>query len=381
MVELYEWQKELFMKWANSNYFGICKAVTSAGKTRGAVYSLKQYMFNFPERKCLIVAPSSKVVSQWQSECKSQNVDVEITTYQKAINGMYRNGLKADCLILDECHRASPEKQSSAIMKLHPISVLGLSATPGNSIRILGNPFYEVGWDKANICDFTVYYARYNPTNEESEQYDKWSRAMQSRASQVCGKPSLLPGRDSQYDFLTMRRRDCCYTFKSRITHTVNLIKAYQSKRMMVFFERNEQIKTVSSLLNMYGIRHSICSQIEDTLSDFESHKTNILLLAKKLREGFSDNTIETVILSAPTTRTLSHTQIVGRALRKDPNNPDKKAIIIAIIANGTSDTNLLINNEFPKKNIDITTIESVSSLAPGVSEIRRTGNTLMDYM
>ena len=40
---------------------------------------------------------------------------------------MYRKGLTADCLILDECHRVSPEKASAKVMNLNPKHVLGLS--------------------------------------------------------------------------------------------------------------------------------------------------------------------------------------------------------------------------------------------------------------
>ncbi len=381
MVELYDYQKDIFLAWAKNNYWGIVKAPTASGKTKGAVYTLKQYIANFPEKKCVIITPSSKVCGQWEKECKLQSINVPITTYMKAINEMYRGNLKADCLVLDECHRASPEKQSSAVMKLHPTAVLGLSATPGNSVQLFGQPFYEVGWDKANICDFMVHYAKYTPSKNEIDEYDKWTKLMKNVAQEVAGTPSLRPGISQKYDFFAMKRRDICYTFKSRLHHTFNLIKTYQSKRMLVFFERNEQIKEMSFLLDKNGIRHSICSQLQDTLSDFEEHKTNILLLAKKLREGFNDNEIEIVILASPTTRSLSHTQVVGRALRLDRNNPNKKANIFALIAKDTSDESLIYNNDFPKTNVDITTIDSIINLAPGISSIKTTSHSLDDYL
>jgi len=84
---------------------------------------------------------------------------------------------------------------------------------------------------------------------------------------------------------------------------------------------------------------------------------------------------LEVEILVSPTTRELSHTQVVGRVCRKDPNNPDKEAHIIVLVAKDTTDENLIINNDFPKGSTEQTTVEKIVEIAPGLSERKKISN------
>ena len=377
MTQLYQWQKDLFDNWANHGYRGICKARTGSGKTLAGIACIDRYTQMFPELKLLVIVPSSKVADQWRADLKSYNLNVPVLSYTQAVNQMYRKGLKADCLILDECHRISPEKASSQVMKLEPIHVLGLSATPGGSQSILGQPFYTVDWEEANLCPFYVHYVVFTPTKEEREEYERQTMKMQHYAlEKTCSKAkSLRPGIDSRYDFMVRNRRAYSYEMPSRIPNAVKMIVPYAlaGKRTIVFAERNDTLKEVAKQLTLRGIKWSVCSQWMDTLRDFEAHKTNVLLLAKKLREGWNDPTLEIEILISPTTRELSHTQVVGRVCRIDPNNPNKEAHIMVLLANGTTDLNLITNNDFPPKSVETTSVEKICEIAPGLSDRTKT--------
>lgn len=327
----------------------------------------------FPDMKLIVITPSSKINQQWKSELAEQGLlDVQILTYQQAVNKMYRGGLKADCLILDECHRVSPEKQSSQVMKLNPVHVLGLSATPGGSQAVLGKPFYTVDWEEAQLCPFYVHYTVFEPSNAEKEEYDKLTHNMQKYAlEKTCSQSkSLKPGVDSRYDWMVRNRRAYSYEMPSRIPNAVSIIVPYAQagKRTIVFAERNDTLRVIARELSNRGISWSVCSQWMDTLKDFEQHKTNVLLLAKKLREGWNDPTLEVEILVSPTTRELSHTQVVGRVCRIDPSNPNKEAHVMVLLAEGTTDMNLIRNNDFPPANVETTTVEKVCEIAPGLS-------------
>lgn len=375
MKELYQWQKDLFDNWAKVGYRGIAKCVTGSGKTLGGIACIDRYTQMYPDMKVLIVVPSSKIASQWKEDLKSANLDVPVLSYTQTVNQMYRKGLKADCLILDECHRISPEKSSAQVMKLNPIHVLGLSATPGGSQSVLGRPFFTVDWDDARLCPFYVHYTVFQPTNDEMAKYNKMTENMRAYALERTNSKSqsLKPGMDSRYDWMVRNRRAFAYEMESRIPNAVKVIVPYAlaGKRMVVFAERNETLKTISKELTLRGIGWSVCSQWMDTLSDFEAHKTNVLLLAKKLREGWNDPTLEVEVLVSPTTRELSHTQVVGRVCRLDPSNPNKEAHIIVLLADNTSDLNLIYNNDFPDKCTERTTVEKISEIAPGVSHTK----------
>ena len=372
-----DWQKDLFNKWANHGFWGCCKARTGAGKTLSGVSVIDQYRQMYPDMKVIVVTPSAKINEQWLATFKEQGVEpVPVYSYQQAINKMYRGGLTAQCLVLDECHRISPEKQSAQVMKLNPLHVLGLSATPGGSVRTLGQPFYTVDWDEAQLCPFYVHYAIFKPTKAEMDEYIKQTNRMQSYVLEKTNSKykSLRPGQDSRYDWYVRNRRAFAYEMKSRIPNAVNVIIPYAKagKRIIVYAERNDTLKEIAMQLEIRGIKWSVCSQWRDTLKDFEQHKTNVLLLAKKLREGWNDPTLEVEILVSPTTRELSHTQVVGRVCRKDPNNPNKEAHIIVLVAKDTTDENLIINNDFPKGSTEQTTIEKITEIAPGLSERKK---------
>lgn len=372
MKALREWQRESYDRWRSTGYFGCILARTGSGKTVSGVSCISRFKQDFPFANVLIIVPSQKLIKQWADELKEQLVTgIPIMTYLQAINRMYRGGLKADCLILDECHRIAPNKQSSKVMELNPRFVLGLSATPGASVQILGKPFYTVDWEESNLCPFFVHYAKFKPTDEEMKEYDKWTMNMKRQASECTNglTQSLPPGRNSRYDFFVRMRRNVCYSFDSRVPNAVNLIRTYRNKRTVVFAERNDTIDAISKALDREGIDYAICNQRTNTLDRFEKHQCNILLLAKMLREGWNDPTLEIEILVAPTTRELSHTQMVGRVQRRDPNNPNKVAHIITMVAEGTSDENIIHSNDFPKKSVETTTVQRILDIAPGLNE------------
>ena len=370
-----DWQKDLFNKWSKVGFWGCLKARTGSGKTISGASVIDQYRQMYPYMKVIVVTPSAKVNQQWLDTFKEQGVEpVPVYSYQQAINKMYRGGLQADCLILDECHRISPEKQSAQIMKLNPAHVLGLSATPGGSVKTLGQPFYTVDWDEANLCPFYVHYALFTPTKKELLEYEAQTQKMQTYAIERCGQKSLRPGVDSRYDWMVRNRRAYSYEMPSRIPNAINIITPYAKagKRTIVYAERNDTLKEIAKGLSDRGIAWSVCSQWMDTLKDFEQHKTNVLLLAKKLREGWNDPTLEIEVLVSPTTRELSHTQVVGRVCRQDPDNPNKEAHIIVLLADGTTDTNLIMHNDFPKGSTEATTVEKIVEIAPGLSERKK---------
>lgn len=368
-----DWQKDLFNKWARTGYRGICKARTGAGKTLAGISVIDQYRQMYPAMRILVVTPSAKINSQWEQDFKEQGVDpVPVMSYTQAINKMYRGGLTADCLILDECHRISPEKQSAQVMKLNPVHVLGLSATPGGSVRTLGQPFYTVDWNESNLCPFFVHYATFTPTKAEYEEYKRQTEKMQHYALEHTNSAykSLKPGVDSRYDWMVRNRRAFAYEMPSRIPNAINVIVPYAKagKRTIVFAERNDTLRAIANGLDAKGVTWSVCSQWKNTLADFEAHRTNVLLLAKKLREGWNDPTLEVEIIVAPTTRELSHTQVVGRVCRQDPKNPDKEAHVIVLLAKDTTDMNLVKNNDFPAGSTELTTVEKIMDIAPGLS-------------
>lgn len=357
----YKWQSEIYPKWASQNYVGLVQASTGAGKTIAMCKTIAMYQADFPLATILIVTPSSKLNKMWQDELdKYQIKNYKVMTYMTVVNKMQRDGLKCDCMICDECHHlASPVH--GRVMELMPRAVLGCSATPELSVNILGKPMLNITVDEANLCDFLVHYTSFPMSRAESAEYDAITDRMRKRALSVSGGKAtgLPPGRDTygwgSYDAMVRKRRDISYKFESRIPYTVALVKKHLSSKVVIFTERRETVQKIKHAL----LNEEIMAVDDTRVSDYETGKANVLILCGKLREGWNSVSTNVVIISAVNTRVIKNVQTIGRALRVDPNNPDKKAHIYMLLAQGTSDESVIKNTaSFYKGHYTITTIQ-----------------------
>ena len=357
----YDWQETVYPKWVAQNYVGIVKVSTGGGKTIGACKTLQRFQADYPLASILVVTPSSKLNKMWEDELKRFFIEnVQVMTYQTAVNRMLRNGLKCDCLICDECHRLDTPVQGR-VLELRPRFVLGLSATPEGAVHILGQPIVDIGVDDANLCDFLVHYTSFPMTDSEKEEYDRLTKRMRNRALEVTGGQctSLPPNRDSygwnSYDAIVRKRRDVCYKQASRIPCTVALVKKYLGGRIVIYTERRETVQRIIRALLDEGIQ-----SVDDThVSKYENHEVNVLVLCGRLREGWNVVDTNVVILASVNTRVIRNVQTIGRALRVDPNNPDKKAHIYMLMAKDTSDENVIKSTaQYYKGHYTITTID-----------------------
>ena len=91
MKQYRDWQKDLFNKWSQVGFRGICKARTGAGKTLAGASVIDQYRQMYPIMKIIVITPSAKINQQWNDMFKEQAIDpVPVYSYQQAINKMYR---------------------------------------------------------------------------------------------------------------------------------------------------------------------------------------------------------------------------------------------------------------------------------------------------
>lgn len=76
-------------------------------------------------------------------------------------------------------------------------------------------------------------------------------------------------------------------------------------------------------------------------LENFADGKIECLLTCKKISEGIDISSVTNIFLFASDRSRLVTTQRIGRALRLDKNNPDKKANVIDfVIEDSESDNN-----------------------------------------
>ena len=384
MVTLTEYQERAYPIWKDAGFRGIIRGTTGSGKTILGCECIRKFREEYPNTSVVIVTTAGgrerKVVNAWKNELRNFGIeDVDVFTYLQAANmTMRKRGMEFvdsyfhkddvkldepmyDLMIADECHHlANP--QEGKVMQMNPIFVLGLSATPEESTKILGEPIDAITVDEARVCPFTVHMVRFDPTIDEMERYNRWDKAMKEHALKVSdgSRESLPPGTDGNYDFLTMKRREACYTFESRIPIAVNLVKKHIGERTVIFTERTIHAHKIERALLDEGIRCSMNVKDKNTFKDFEEHRTNVLVMVKSLREGWDDPTLSVCIMASLSTRPKIITQTMGRTMRINPTDPSKHAHNYLLLANGTSDHRVKKSLDYPNDKFKEETPESL---------------------
>ncbi len=338
----YDWQHEVYPLWRDNGYRGVIKAVTGSGKTAAGRIALQCYLADHPNARILVLTPRQAIKKQWEEELNGM---ADIKGYQQALSH-YAQGKSApyDVCIADECHNLLTDVQGRLIRNHYlPHRILGLSATPDGIEHRLGGVIRTVGYDEASVCPFTVHYLLFPLTSAEREGYDRWTQRMRTYAEK---HHVSRPGIDRNYDFLTLKRRDFVYTLPSRIEHTLDLIRKCEGRRIMVFAERQAQLKQLSQRLDSEGIPHALHINSRRELDSYKRKEVDIILSVKMLQEGFNDPSTDTAILLSTSTTARSHIQTIGRVIRPGPG---KAADVYVLLAKDTSDESVMKAVKFPK--------------------------------
>lgn len=314
------------------------------GKTIAMCKTIQQYQNDHPFDTIYVVTPSQKLNKMWKDELDRHQIsNYHVVTYMSLVNSFRKGIPKIDCMICDECHRLATPVQGR-VLNARPRAVLGCSATPEGAKDILGKPLVDIGVNEANLCDFTVHYTIFHMTPDEAQEYDDITKRMVARAQKVTNGASsyLPPNRDTygwgSYDALARKRRDICYKQASRIPATVALVRKHIGQNIVIYTERRETIPKIISALNDYDIR----AVGDNNVALYESGQAKVLVLCGRLREGWNKVDTNVVILSSVNTGVIKNIQTIGRALRVDPNDPEKHAHIYMLIAEGTSDERII---------------------------------------
>ena len=143
---------------------------------------------------------------------------------------------------------------------------------------------------------------------------------------------------DQRLQFMYLKRRDYTYNMKSRIPIALNLVKQNLGRKMMIFFERKQQVMDFSKLLDAEGIEHCIHITGNEHLDEYIDDMKDIVLCCKKLQAGFNSPSTEVGIIVSTPVGKVTHIQTVGRILRPKEG---KHADVYVLIAEGTSDEQL----------------------------------------
>lgn len=253
--------------------------------------------------------------------------------------GDYRNDT---LFVFDEVHGAGSNTFVENLSgRLSPYRYrLGLSATPEREYDEAGNDFLlnEIGEvifeftlqdaiQKGILCGFNYIPLPYVLSDEEKLKKRKIIAAF--NAKKESGEPVDEKDMFTQLALVNKTAVNKLEEFESLISQRPELLQ-----KCIIFVQTMEYGAKLQEILVRYSDKyHTYYADDEKiNLENFAAGKIDCLLTCKKVSEGIDISSVTNIILFSSDRSRLVTTQRIGRALRLDKNNPEKKATVVDFV-------------------------------------------------
>lgn len=253
--------------------------------------------------------------------------------------GDYRNDT---LFVFDEVHGAGSNTFVENLSgRLSPYRYrLGLSATPEREYDEAGNDFLlnEIGEvifeftlqdaiQKGILCEFNYIPLPYVLSDEEKLKKRKIIAAFNTKKES--GEPVDEKDMFTQLALVNKTAVNKLEEFESLISQRPELLQ-----KCIIFVQTMEYGAKLQEILVRYSDKyHTYYADDEKiNLENFAAGKIDCLLTCKKVSEGIDISSVTNIILFSSDRSRLVTTQRIGRALRLDKNNPEKKATVVDFV-------------------------------------------------
>ncbi len=362
---------------------GILAMATGTGKTVTAIKIMNRLFDESKIRRVVITMYGNDLLDQWSKQMRESfknkqihyhygshkrmndfimHPDEAILLVSRDSNNLTKllnlldkapGNYKDDTLfIFDEVHGAGSQSFVENLTgKLSPYKYrLGLSATPEREYDDVGNEFLlnEIGEivfefnledaiKKGILCEFNYIPLPYELT--EAEKHKKKKIIAAFNAKKESGEPYDEKGMFTQLSLVNKTAINKIEEFEVLILKRPELLD-----KCIIFVQTMEYGKQLQEVLIKYTDKyHTYYADDEKiNLENFAEGKINCLLTCKKVSEGIDISSVTNIFIFASDRSKLVTTQRIGRALRLDKNNPEKKANVIDFILEdiGENDNN-----------------------------------------
>lgn len=253
--------------------------------------------------------------------------------------GDYRNDT---LFVFDEVHGAGSNTFVENLSgRLSPYRYrLGLSATPEREYDEAGNDFLlnEIGEvifeftlqdaiQKGILCEFNYIPLPYVLSDEEKLKKRKIIAAF--NAKKESGEPVDEKDMFTQLALVNKTAVNKLEEFESLISQRPELLQ-----KCIIFVQTMEYGAKLQEILVRYSDKYYTYYADDEkiNLENFAAGKIDCLLTCKKVSEGIDISSVTNIILFSSDRSRLVTTQRIGRALRLDKNNPEKKATVVDFV-------------------------------------------------
>lgn len=360
---------EIFLK----EKHGILEMATGTGKTKTAIKIITKLFELGAIKRVIITMYGNDLLEQWCKEIYKSTENIRVYKYfsgnkefarfllnpDRAVlvvsrdaeylndvitktNTMIKDNLSETMFVFDEVHGfGSYTMRRTLSGKVQPFTYrLGLSATPEREFDEEGNLFIqnEVGKiifsftlkdaiEKGILCEFDYIPLEYELLDEEKKKkHDIIARYSAKRKN----NESFTD--DEMYRELALVNK----TSHSKLPLFENLIRQRPQllERSIIFVQTRDYGIEVQNILIKYCHEyHTYYSGDDsDNLLKFSRDELDCLLTCQKISEGIDIQSVKNIIIFASDRAKLVTTQRIGRSLRIDPIDPDKRACVVDFI-------------------------------------------------
>ncbi|MFP4338205.1 MAG: DEAD/DEAH box helicase family protein [Halothece sp.] len=351
---------------------GILEMATGTGKTRTALKILQHLVTIEAVNSAIISTVGTDLLDQWAKQLygvasnltpqfrvlRNYGIHHQWEEYdldpQNSVLVVSRNSLrkvlrslpssirKRLLLIHDEVHGlGSPANVEDLEGLFENIPYhLGLSATPEREYdqegaefieRSVGKVIYRFSLEDAIrrgiLCEFDYHSLDYELSDEDRQRIKSVYNLRSKRQSE--GNPM------SQEELWTALAR-VHKTSKTKLPHFEEFLTEHPDilDRCLIFVEDRQYGEEVLNIVHRY--RHDFhtyyAEDNQQNLLDFAQGKIGCLITCHRISQGIDIQSLQSVVLFSSARARLETIQRMGRCLRTDPNNPNKRAIVVDFV-------------------------------------------------
>jgi len=355
---------------------GILEMATGTGKTRTAMRIMRQLLENKSIQGCIVATYGNDLLDQWYKELVGffppsdtlkfrhfgdykemlyflsnlpNRPSILIVSYDNLpdVITQDRGLMLGRCLLIcDEIHNIGSAGRVKALrgkVGVFPWR-LGLSATPEREYDKEGNDFIEneIGpvifrfkledaIRRGILCEFDYVPLQYEFSSQDMDRMQQAYAKFNARKRSADLSSIEALRKELWIDLAKVRKLS-----ENKLPVFSEYLSSHGSilKRCIIFVETMDYGKKVQEIIHPTAMDYHTYygDDDSDNLARFSRGDLNCLITCQRISEGIDIRSVRSIILFSCARAKLETIQRIGRCLRTDPLEPDKRSVVIDFV-------------------------------------------------
>lgn len=322
----------------------VLELSTGSGKTKQALDLIDRDGGDWD-----IVVPTTVLIKNWEDEIIKFNLThlkSRLRVFCYASLPKYMSHDRGINFCFDEVHNLTPKRLESVLLGIKSHNkIIGLSATVDeekkqllDELGVTRDSYIKFSTDDAVaagiVTDYELWVYKI-PLSDKVRELPRFKNPMSEKRAYGFLSTKVNEFKNKQdwkgMQFWALWRKQFVSGVMSKEKVAVELIKRLpKNKRALIFATNIEQSDRLCE--NSFHSKSS-----DDILDSFNDGEFNVLSSIGRLREGINTQA-DIIIKLGIDSKEKNMVQILGRSLRLDPKEPNKKAIAVVLISEDTQE-------------------------------------------